>query len=333
MLESSSKMKQLKLMEKIDGIGPERAKVLFSKGYTLEKLAVVRKPELCSAIGVSSVEARGIIAQAKTLLFGQVKLETIDEYGEKMKKKQKVISLGSKKLTEMVGGGRTMTSIGFAGPQAVGKTQLINELAVNNVIQFDRVSVLIETETDTFHKERLEEMVRLRGANWDNVKDKIVIIGAERIGSPYSQFLAYELVNDKAEKENLDIGMIGVDSFTAKFRRTYLESEMLPLRSREMGRHLDYLEILSKKFNCLIALSLQVMEHPRPEGQKRAWVEFDFPYTIWGGHTLRHTINTWVALIKKKKHVWKASLFDSSFLPERTCEFMITAKGIEDIGS
>lgn len=52
---------------------------------------------------------------------------------------------------------------------------------------------------------------------------------------------------------------------------------------------------------------------------------------VWGGHILRHTLGTWLSLVKVESERWKCILFDSSELKRGECYFRITAKGIEDV--
>jgi len=332
-----SSIKALAELRKVQRVGEKAASALYNAGYTLRTLATAVPQDIVKVLSCSQKEAKLVIANAQTAFAGELKPPmTAKEYGEELDKTVKIFKTGSKKLDSLLGGGfRTSSTVGLSGPQASGKTQFCNQMLLECTHNHKRDAVFVETELNTFSNRRLQEMASGRG--WDYDPEKVVLVPAKRIRDVGTQYYQYQRVYDVVTAEKRDIGIILVDSFTALFRRKYVGRELLPDRSAEMGRHLTFLEDLAKEWNAVLICTCQILECPVSPMEARGQMssadvkaQFGTGYMVWGGHVLRHTLGTWISLVKKKKDIWNATLFDSSELPCGVVEFKISSKGIDD---
>jgi len=105
---------------------------------------------------------------------------------------------------------------------------------------------------------------------------------------------------------------------------------MLPLRRAEFGEHFQLMDYMAAKYNVAWLLTCQVMGIPDPGKQLGKLMKAGMRVFPVGGHFLLHSVNTWVSLQQIKSELWKAVLFDSSYLPRGSCEFVISKRGILD---
>jgi len=324
-------------LKKVPRIGEKAARALFKEGYDLRKLSTAIPQDIVKILGCSNREAKLLIAKAYQILKEEI-LPPLraNEYEEEMKEKVKWYKTGSKKLDMALGGGfRSYSTVALAGPQASGKTQIVNQLLLETVCRHKRMAVFFETELNTFSNRRLREMASARGWKYD--PKMVILVPAQRIRDVGTQYYQYEKVYDLITSQHLDVGIIIVDSLTALFQRKYSGREVLPDRKAELGRHLSYLEEMAKEFNALLLFTCQVIECPiSPSEAKGAFssadvrVQFGTNYMVWGGHVLRHFAGTWISCVKISKDVRKLVIFDSSELDEQECLIKITRAGIED---
>ena len=321
-------------LEEVKGIGPITSEKLIEAGIkTVDELSVRRPEEIKEILGVTLKKAKEIILSAKDLAFKDFQVFTAEEYKEKEKEISRFLDTGSNKLNSLLGGGwKSQSTYGIYGPFSTGKTQLCYTAVVNCVDQ-GYYAFWIETEPNTVYIPRLEEIAKNRDLNLD--LNKVIVIPASKIGTIFSQFRAYEFLRRKAEEEKWDVGLLVVDSFTAKFRRNYSGREMYPERAREFGRHIDYLEEFSKRFNSVVLLTFQVGVTPDAPGQREDLMRFQSEYYPYGGTLVQHNINVWLSLNQvkggaKSMDIYELNLVDHSYLPKGSIRFMITDRGIED---
>jgi RecA/RadA recombinase len=105
---------------------------------------------------------------------------------------------------------------------------------------------------------------------------------------------------------------------------------MLPLRTRELAEHFNLMEFMAARYNVAWVLTCQCIAPPRPDQGLGAMVKFGDTFYPVGGDYLLHSVNTWIGLTQIKTDVWKATLFDNSYLPRGIAEFTITARGLID---
>jgi DNA repair protein RadA len=257
-----------------------------------------------------------------------VELKTAQEIQELRSSRIQHFSTFSSSLDSILGGGIPTDAItAVAGEFGVGKTQLAHQLILS-CIKAGRKAVYIETEPSTFSPERLLQMARAAEVKLDLSKD-VLAIPANFIPDPARQYLAYVRV-DKYCQEGNDVGLLVVDSFSAKFRQYYQKREQLPDRAREEARHLGFLQYLASRYNMAILVTIQVMGIPDTSAQLVSKVKVGESKMPVGGDVMLHGATHWLFLSHVKSKLWKAELFDSPYLPRAEAFFVITEEGIRD---
>jgi len=316
----------------IKGIGPKTVeKLAEAKITTVEELAVTSKEELSKILGINLKAAGDLINAAKQLaLDTAIEVYTAQEYAEYLKQTVKHISTGSSALDDLLGGGVPTTAITtIVGEYASGKTQLCYQLLVNCILEHNRQAVWIETESRTFVPERLKQIRSNTGKKLENL-DNILVIPSKYCPTPQHQFLAYQKVRKLVEDKGIDLGILIVDSFNARFRSYYTGRETLPDRSKEMSRHMGYLDVLAADFNTAVVLTSQVMDVPDTSLQARARVKTGGTKLPVGGNVFLHSATYLIGLQKVAGDLWKAIIFDAPDVPFKDVEFRITEEGIKD---
>jgi len=318
-------------LEDIKGIGPKTAEKLRDKGILSPiELATMKPEELMDILNITRKQAKDILLDAENKALSKaIRVHTAEEISEYRRRRTQYISTGSTAVDRILGGGVPTDAItGLMGEFSVGKSQWCYQLAVNMVKMGRRVA-WIETEPNTFSSKRLLEIAKYHNVKLDLNKD-IYVIPSKFIFTPHHQYLAYKSLDQKMEKENLDIGLLVVDSFSAKFRQAYSGREMLPDRTWEIAKHIGYLEMLASKYNMAIVITVQVMGVPDIGQQHLSQMKYGFIKRPSGGDFLMHSASIWVSLYQRKTNLWTATVVDSAYLPKDSADFLITKKGIED---
>lgn len=338
----------------LNGIGPITAQKLNDFGYkTVIDLATARADEVAAEMKVTYTIAKGWVAQASEAALMKIKMVTATQRAAYKKKTVFYFKTGSPAFNKLLGGGIPTQAIsGASGRFASGKTQIGNEIiidCISNLFSCPKChiklakdskcpdcgspakqakAVLIETEPDTFHLERLQQICtakKIPEPNWDN----LLLCPADQIPTAKAQFLQYKVVQHALEAGE-NIHLVVIDSFTAKFRAGYSRSEMLPIRAREFAEHFNLMEYLTAKYNLAFYVTCQVIAPPRPDQGLAAKVKYGDSFYPVGGDTLLHSVNNWIGLNQKKTELWEATLFDSSWMPRGHAEFVLTASGLKD---
>jgi DNA repair protein RadA len=340
-------------MTKIAGIGPKTAERLYNNGYTLDAIGTGRADEIGQVMKVTFAIAKGWVGAAQESMLSGMKLMKIVELDTLKKSKQFFFKTGSNAFNSLLGGGMATWAItGLAGPLATGKTMACEDAIIDAVSEGKHTcpkcyiklnkgekckdcgldsqpiqAVYIETEPDTLHLKRMQEMAMKRNikCNWDN----LYVCPAHQIPTMKAQFLQYKLIQKELEK-GANIHLIVVDSFNAKLRAGWSRSEMLPIRTRELAEHFNLIEYLACRYNIAWLLTCQVITAPRPEMQHSAEAKFGSKFYPIGGDLLLHSVNNWISLEQKSGDCYNASLFDSSYLPKKTVSIQLTASGLKD---
>ena len=270
--------KRYEFIEDIPGIGPATAEKLKELGFhTVESLATATVKELTQA-GVGEKPAAKIITEARnTIAMSFVRAD------ELMKMRQNVlrVSMGSKQLDELVGGGlESQTITEFYGEYGVGKSILCHQLAVNAQLPIEQGglnggALYVDTE-NTFRPEWIVRMSGPLGLDPETVGKSIIY--SEAFNSDH-QILILEKA-DKVIQEN-NIKLIIVDSLTGHFRSEYLGREMLAERQQKLNSHMHRLVRLARAFNAVAVVTNQVMS--KPDAFFGSGVE------AVGGHIVAHT--------------------------------------------
>lgn len=326
--KSKKDAKTATTLEQLPGIGPTTAERLRSLGYTFVGLATARADEVAAEMGISFVLAKQWITQAQEAVLSKMVLKTGTQVAKERKANQYFFKTGSEGFNALIGGGfATMRTTGLAGRLATGKTQAAFDAVVDCLAKTKRKAVYIETEPDTFSESRLNEIASKRALKID--LDNLYVCENSQIPTAKAQYLQYKVVQKELEK-GTDIGLVVVDSFTAKFRPGYSRREMLPVRTREFTEHFMLIDYLASKYNLAWILTCQVIGAPDPgQGLAIKMKTGDSFYPV-GGEFLLHSVNTWVSMQQVKSELWEATLFDSSYLPRKSCNFVLSPKGLMD---
>jgi len=355
--QEEMKGKIKKRLEDLTGIGPTTATKLREFGYSFMGLATARADIVSSEMGpsVSIAKATAWIKTAQENVLAVMTPKTGREVAKERKLKRIFYKTNSLDLNKLLGGGiASLRTTGFSGRFSTGKTQIIfnaivdclsrtkyaycpkcdyiHEKVVETCKQCGeemfRKAAYIETEPDTFSDARIEEIAA--ATNKDIDLGNLWVFGAENIPTAKGQYLQYKIIQKLIEKKKENIGFIAVDSFTAKFRPGYSRREMLPVRTREFTEHFLIIDYLAARYNIAWALSCQVIggvDAGQQLGTKMKTGDIFYPV---GGEFLLHSMTTWCQVMQIKSELYKAMIFDSSYLPKGTCEFMLTERGIVD---
>ncbi len=324
-------MSGIEELKKLKGIGETTANKLVDKGITsVAQVAIQRPEDLAEICGYSKRKALETIADAKgKALKEAMKLQTGDEFDKEIQKRKR-FSTGSLEVDKIIGGGVATNEItGVKGEFSSGKSQMAMSVAAS-CLEIGLSVGWVETEPGTFFPQRLAEICRTRGITY-NPKN-VILVSAKFIKNPHQQFLAYERLEMEL-KRGKKIGLIVVDSFSPRFRETYTLREMLGPRSAEQARHLGYLQALAAEYNLAVFITVQVMGVPDAGKQKGTMMKEGSAKAMYGGHVLKHSVQTWVDLTQRSKTEQKymAEIFDSSYLPPATADFKIDVGGVRDL--
>jgi DNA repair protein RadA len=318
-------------LESVKHVGPKTAEKLRERGITtVEQLVLLRPEELAAILNVNLLKAKEILMDAKDKALSKaVEVWTGARLKEYREKHVQRIPTGIPDLDRDLGGGLpTDCVVSVAGASAVGKSQLMYTLAVNAIGLLKRPVFLIETEPSTLSVERILEVASAKGVDVRLDQD-LFTIPAKFVTNPYAQYLAYEMVRRTCREKGLKPALIGVDSFSAKFRGWYGGRETLPLRSQEIARHVTYLQELASDLNALVVLTEQVYGVPDAGAQLQAFMKFGDRRVPFGGEYLLHAPSMCLMLIQVKADEYSLVTFDVPFLPKKEYKFKITERGIE----
>ena len=308
-------------IEDLPGVGEATAEKLRETGYDdIMMLAVASPKDLSEVAGIGEGAAIKIIAAARK--FADVgNFETGEEI---MKRREQVkkLTTGSHGLDQLLGGGLETQSITeFFGEFGSGKTQIMQQLAVNATAPEDmngfNCDVLIIDTENTFRPERIIQMAKARGLDPDEILRRIQVA---RAYNSHHQILLAEKALDEAKGKN--IRLLIVDSLTSHFRAEYMGRGSLAERQQLLNRHMHDLLKFGLLNNAVIAVTNQVSARPD--------VFFGDPTAPIGGNIVGHTATFRIYLRKSKAGRRIARLIDSPSLPEGEVVIQVSEDGITD---
>jgi RecA/RadA recombinase len=319
----------------------------------MEELATSRPDEIAAQMKVTFTVAKGWVSQAQEALLPTMELTSAVQ--EEAYKNARVLQFktGSPKFNAILGGGvTTMAITGTSGRLASGKSVIGEDIIIDAIhnhfccpkdgrklsknekcpecgnLAKPVEAVMIETEPDTFHLSRLQDMAKAK-KYMDMDWSRLIVVGARKVATIKSQFLWYKAIKHAIDSGR-NIRLVVIDSFNAKIRAGWSKSEMLPVRSRELAEHFNLMEWMAARYNLAWYITCQVIAPPRPDQGLGAKVKFTDTYYPVGGDTLLHSVNQWVALTQVKSGMWTAQIFDSSYLPRNEANFIIDKSGLLD---
>jgi DNA repair protein RadA len=317
-----TKMKKVKSIEDLPGIGPATLEKLASAGFNdLMSIAVATPGEIIGATEVSEVTAKKVIAVARA------NMELNFESGEALlqKRMQAIkITSGSKDVDTLLGGGFETGSITEVyGQFGSGKSQIAHVLAVRAQLPLEEGGangsvIFIDTE-GTFRPERIIQIAEPLGLDTNEILKKIKV--ARAYTSDHQMLLA-DKIKDLIENGD-NVRLVIVDSLTSHFRAEFIGRGTLAERQQKINKHMHTLMRLADKHNVLIYVTNQVMSKPD--------MFFGDPTTAIGGHIVGHNSTYRIYLRRGKKGSRVAKMVDAPNLPENEAGFFIKEEGLTDV--
>ncbi len=308
-------------VEDLPGVGEATAEKLRENGYDdILALAVASPKDLSEVAGIGEGAAVKIINAARKL----ADVGNFESGEEILKRRQlvKKLTTSSKGLDGLLGGGLETQSITeFFGEFGSGKTQIMQQLAVNATSPEEmggmNSDVLIIDTENTFRPERILQMAKAKGLD---PEDTLRRINVARAYNSHHQILLAEKALEEAKNKN--IRLLIVDSLTSHFRAEFMGRGSLAERQQLLNRHMHDLLKFGLLNNAIIAVTNQVSARPD--------VFFGDPTAPIGGNIVGHTATFRVYLRKSKAGRRIARLIDSPNLPEGEVVIQVTEDGISD---
>ncbi len=319
--EADFEDKKIKSITDLPGIGPQSAEKLLQAGYkTLESIAVASPMELVEVAGLGELTAQKAINAARESL--EMGYETADIIAKRREKILR-ISMGSKEIDTLIGGGVESQSITEVyGKMSSGKTQWAFQIAVMAQLPREKGgangNVLWIDSENSFRPERIIAIAKKHGL--DPVKVLKNIFVARAYNADHQMLLAEKAMNMVKEK---NINLIIVDSLTAQFRSEFIGRGKLADRQQKLNKHLHTLAKMAEMNNAAVLVTNQVMSKPD--------VMFGDPTEPIGGNIVGHAAKTRLYLRKAKENKRVAKLVDSPSLPDGEAIYKVTENGIEDM--
>lgn len=291
---------------------------LVDAGYdTIELIISASVEEVYNLTDIPRGEVKELIYRANTL--SDYSFETAASLF-RIQKDRIRISTSNPNLDKILGGGVETGSITeFYGESITGKTQIGLQLAVNTALPsadggLGGKVVYIDTE-GSFNAERVRQMC----TRWDIDPSKILT--NIMVGRAYTTDMQIAMVENIIRiNRDKEIKLMVIDSLTSNFRAEFIGKEALIDRQQKLNHHIQQLSRMANIFDLAVVITNQVMSSFDHDGIKPV-----------GGNILAHGTTHRVQLTKFLSRSGRrmAKLVASSALPDKACEFQISAIGIE----
>jgi len=319
--EPGSRLKMAAPVTVLD-IKPSVAEKLKKVGITTTGILATMTATQLSAVvaGVGDTIAKRMVAQARE--YHGLGLKQGSEIYE-IQAARKKMSTGVTGLDKILGGGiETGVITEFYGAFRSGKTQICHQLSVMVQLPPEQGGLgkncaWIDTE-GTWYAERPLAIAENLGFDKKKVLDNIFV------ARTYNSEEQMALTNEVIEKlDELNIGLIIIDSLIAHFRGEYVGRGTLALRQQTIGNYLELLHRPIELAGVAVVMTNQVSANPDPYA-------VGGPVRPVGGHVVAHS-TTHRIFLKGKKTTNSAEIIDSPVLPQDKCEFRIMPEGVADI--
>ncbi|MBK5112915.1 MAG: hypothetical protein KGD59_14505 [Candidatus Heimdallarchaeota archaeon] len=285
-------------------------------------LSVLTEGEIAAIPNVSEKTAVALVRAADDNFRGPLFQKAADQ-SERLLKKRKYFTTGSKNLDDLLGGGMpTSTIVEINGEYRTGKTQTCLTCAVTAQLPEEqgglgRPVIYIDTE-NSFQAEHIQEIGKRYDIDPDQLLSNFFVVQAEQL-----RYLNQAIDRLPGYVQALDPGLIIIDSLMAPFRTEFHELNLLPVRQKKIGRLIGLLKRIAIAFNTSIIFTNQVMANIGPSGQF-------IPVIATGGHVVAHASDIRIFMKKLKGNMRRAKIDDCAWLPNETADFYITSMGIFD---
>lgn len=222
------------------------------------------------------------------------------------------ISTGCNPIDNLLEGGiESGTITCLYGGGGTGKTNLSLQLTVSLALKGKKV---IYVDTEGVSAERLKQ---ISGDKSDEVMKNTLFFRAHSFEEKKESL-------DKAEKlvfsDNMDIGLVIVDSFTIFYRTLISDSEERNI-SKRLGRQMIKLLRMARKKDIPVVITTQVYHSQQEDTDKPL-----------GGHILYHNSKTLIKLENVGPHIRKSTLIKHRSAAEKgSVRFKITREGLRAV--
>lgn len=316
------KMKKIRSIEDLPGIGPATLEKLSGSGFNdLMSIAVATPGEIVGAADVSESTAKKVIAVARANM--ELNFESGEQLLQKRMQAIKITS-GSEEFDKLLGGGFETGSITEVyGQFGSGKSQIAHVLAVRAQLPLEQGGangsiVFIDTE-GTFRPERIIQIAEPLNLDSTEILKKIKVA---RAYTSDHQMLLTDKIKDLIENGD-NVRVVIVDSLTSHFRAEFIGRGTLAERQQKINKHMHTLMRLADKHNVLIYVTNQVMSKPD--------MFFGDPTAAIGGNIVGHNSTYRIYIRRGKKGSRVAKMVDAPNLPENEASFMIKDIGLVDV--
>jgi len=310
-------------LEELEGVGEKTASKLNAIGITsIEALAITPIQEITSKTDIKHDAAFKIVNKAREHVGLKSDFVSALEIWEKQKTKMRC-STGCQALDQLLAGGiETQAITEFAGEYGSGKTTICKKLCVMSQLPSEKGglsgSVLYFDTEGTFSSLRIQQIAEAMKLDPETILGRIIVSRAYT--SDHQAFLldhAFKISKDE------NVKLVVVDSVVSHFRSEYIGRESLAERQQRLNNYMHKLLRLAELYNLAVVVTNQAQADPQYFGD---------PNRPAGGHVLGHASTHRVLLRKASKEPRRiARMFDSPYIPEGECRFMISRKGIEDV--
>lgn len=285
-------------------------------------LSVLTEGEITAIPNISEKTAVALVRAADDNFRGPLFQKAADQ-SERLLKKRKYFTTGSKNLDDLLGGGMpTSAIIEINGEYRTGKTQTCLTCAVTAQLPEEqgglgRPVIYIDTE-NSFQAEHIQEIGKRYDIEPENLLNNFFVVQAEQL-----RYLNQAIDRLPGYVQALDPGLIVIDSLMAPFRAEFHELNLLPVRQKKIGKLISLLKRIAIAFNTSIIFTNQVMANIGPSVQY-------VPVIAAGGHVVAHASDIRIFMKKLKRNMRRAKIDDCAWLPNETADFFITSMGIYD---
>jgi DNA repair protein RadA len=310
-------------LEEIQGVGSKKASKLRAIGITsIEALAITPIQEITSKTDLKHNEALKIVNAAREHAGLKSDFVSALEIWEKQKTRMRC-STGCKALDNLLAGGiETQAITEFAGEYGSGKTTICKKLCVMAQLPPEKGglggSVLYFDTEGTFSSLRVQQIAEAMNLDPEPILGRIIV---SRAYTSDHQALLLDHAFKICQEEGVKLAI--VDSVVSHFRGEYIGRESLAERQQRLNNYMHKLLRLADLYNLAVVVTNQAQADPNYFGD---------PNRPAGGHVLAHACTHRVLLRKASKGPKRiARIFDSPYIPEGECRFIISEKGIEDV--
>ena len=248
----------------LKGVGDVTAKKLTDAGIIdVMSVLVHGANAVQEAMGCDGATARDVVDTARRAVEDSgVLRRSIRTASEILSERQDIkrISTGSSETIDgfLSGGIETRAVTEVYGEYNSGKSQLCHSMAVQVQRPVEdgglgRRCIYIDTE-NTFRPERIATMAEERGMDPKAALDGITVANA--LNAQHQQLLLDTL---SPQIEELNAGLIVVDSITNHFRAEYIGQAWLARRQQALNAHLHQLSTVAELYNVAVLLANQVV--------------------------------------------------------------------------